>query len=275
MFDPPEIVKYSQTPASVLESPSHKEHALKMARQSIVLLKNTSNTLPLSKSIKKIVILGPNADNPISILGNYNGTPSTATTVYQGIRSKLPYTNVVYEKAVNFTNDTMLVYADVAQRYHIDGHDGFRAEYFGNRNLKGEPEVRYETTITHAWQEGEGVIGNIKATDFSARYTTTYSAGTERTITFEVEGDDGYRLMINGKEVLDAWTRNRWGAKQYKLTTEPGQSYQISLEFWQGDGKANIRLSAGNYQKTDTEALISRIKDADAIIFVGGISPPT
>ncbi|MES2277215.1 MAG: glycoside hydrolase family 3 C-terminal domain-containing protein [Bacteroidota bacterium] len=273
MFDPPAIVKYAQTPASVLESPAHQAHALKMARQSIVLLKNADHTLPLSKSIKKIVVLGPNADNPIAILGNYNGTPSAITTIYQGIKKKLPNAEVLYEKAINFTNDTMLVYADVANQYRIDGKQGFRAEYFNNRDLKGNPVIRHEDAIAHAWQEGEVVIGDIKARDFSARYSTTFSAINESAITFEVEGDDGYRLMIDGKEVLNAWARNRWGAQQYKLATQPGKSYQISLEFWQGDGKANIRLNAGNYKKTDAMALANRVKDADAIVFVGGISP--
>src|SRR5688572_17739628 len=69
MFDPPSIVTYAQTPSSVLESPAHKAHSLKMARQSIVLLKNQDNTLPLSKKVKKIAVLGPNADNAISVLG--------------------------------------------------------------------------------------------------------------------------------------------------------------------------------------------------------------
>ncbi|MCR8556508.1 glycoside hydrolase family 3 C-terminal domain-containing protein [Mucilaginibacter sp. BJC16-A38] len=273
MFDPPKMVKYAQTPASTLESPAHRELALKMARQAIVLLKNAGQTLPLSKSIKKVVVLGPNADNPIAILGNYNGIPSAVTTVFQGIRQKLPNAAVSYEKAVNFTNDTMLVYANVAQQYHTGGHQGFRAEYFNNRDLKGEPVVRYEDTVAHVWQEDEEVAGTIKARDFSARYSTTFSAHGEKAVTFEVEGDDGYRLLINGKEVLNAWTKNRWGAQQYHLDTAPGKTYQICLEFWQGDGKANIRLSAGNYQKTDEAALVSRIKDADAIIYVGGISP--
>src|SRR5687767_15321185 len=61
MFDPPSMVKYAQTPASVLEAPEHKAHALKMARQSIVLLRNENNTLPLSKKIKKLAVIGPNA----------------------------------------------------------------------------------------------------------------------------------------------------------------------------------------------------------------------
>ncbi|MGZ8541277.1 MAG: glycoside hydrolase family 3 protein, partial [Chitinophagaceae bacterium] len=81
MFDPVSQVKYAQTPVTVLESVPHKTHALKMARQSIVLLKNDKNTLPISKKIKKIAVVGPNADNRISVLGNYNGTPSEITTV--------------------------------------------------------------------------------------------------------------------------------------------------------------------------------------------------
>jgi len=117
------------------------------------------------------------------------------------------------------------------------------------------------------------VIGSINARDFSARYTTNFTATNGTETTFEVEGDDGYRLLVDGKEVLNAWTRNRWGAQQYRLKTEPGRSYQLTLEYWQGDGIANIRLSAGRYKKSDLAALAERVKDADAIIYVGGISP--
>ena len=272
MFDPIELVKYARTPSSELESEAHQEHALKMARQSIVLLKNAEQTLPLKKSVRKIVVVGPNADNAISILGNYNGTPSALTTVFAGIKAKLPNAEVVYEKAINFTNDTLLVYSDLGKYCSIDGKAGFRAEYFNNRELGGTAVVRHEDNLLHNWQEGEQVAGEIKARDFSARYTTNLRA-EGRSITFEVEGDDGYRFKVDGKEVLNTWTRNRWGALQYKLATEPGKSYEIVLEYWQGDGKGNVRLSAGNYQKTDIVALQDRVKDADAIIYVGGISP--
>lgn len=107
MFDPPSMVPFAQAGMDVLESPQHKAHSLKMARQSIVLLKNEHNTLPLSKQLKKIAVLGPNADNKISVLGNYNGTPSEIITALQGIKNKLSGTEVVYEKAVNFTNDSI------------------------------------------------------------------------------------------------------------------------------------------------------------------------
>ncbi len=141
MFDPPSVVKYAQTTSSVLESPEHKAHSLKMAQQSIVLLKNENNILPLSKKIKKIAVVGPNADNRIAVLGNYNGIPSDIVTALQGIKNKLGNNaEVLFERAINFTNDTLLMYADVSQQYSYEGKQGFKAEYYANKELKGEPK---------------------------------------------------------------------------------------------------------------------------------------
>ncbi|MXN93199.1 glycosyl hydrolase [Flavobacterium sp. Sd200] len=275
MFDPVSMVKYAQTPASVLESAAHKQHALKMAQQSMVLLKNENNTLPLSKKLKKIVVLGPNADNSIAILGNYNGIPSNLTTVLQGIKDKVGKdTQVVYEKAVNFTNNELLAYEDLSSQYSFEGKQGFKAEYFNNTKLSGTPEmVKQESKIDNFWQEGQLVTGSIKARDFSVRYTTNFKPVSSGNITFEMEADDGYRLIINGKTVLDAWSKNRWGAKTYDLKTVKGEVYNIQVEYWQGDGKANVRLSAGNFVKNNLKAVATKYKDADAFIFVGGISP--
>ncbi|TMI68905.1 MAG: glycosyl hydrolase [Bacteroidetes bacterium] len=274
MFDPVSMVKYAQTPASVLESPEHKAHSLKMARQSIVLLRNENNTLPLSKNIKKIAVLGPNADNSISVLGNYNGIPSNIVTALQGIKDKVPGAEIVYERAINFTNDTLLAYADVSSQYSFEGKQGFKAEYFNNKDLKGDPEAtRTESRLDNSWQEGEGVIGDIRANNFSARYTTNFTATKTGDITFEVEADDGYRFLVNDKEVLNAWQRNRWGARTYKLPTIKDSVYKLVMEYWQGEGKGNVRLRAGNFERTNFTALVDRIRSADVIIFAGGISP--
>ena len=275
MFDPPSIVKYAQTPASELESPAHKAHSLKMARQSIVLLKNENNLLPLSKKIKKIAVIGPNADNRISVLGNYNGIPSDIVTTLQGIKSKLSNdAEVIFERAVTFTNDTLLIYADVNNQYQWDGKPGFKAEYFNNKELKGEPEViRTEDNIDHSWQEGEAVVGNIRANNFSARYSTHFIAGEDGDITFELDGDDGYKLLVNDKEQINTWTRNRFGARTYKLNTKKDSVYKLVIEYFQAEGKANIKLRTGHFERTDFTALRNRIKAVDAIIYVGGISP--
>jgi beta-glucosidase len=89
MFDPPDMVKYAQIPASEIDSPAHRELALETARKSIVLLKNQKNILPLSKTIKTLAVIGPNADDVDSLLGNYNGYPTAPITPLAGIREKI------------------------------------------------------------------------------------------------------------------------------------------------------------------------------------------
>lgn len=275
MFDPDEMVKYAQTPASALEAPEHKAHALKMAQQSIVLLRNEKNTLPLSKKLKKVVVLGPNADNTIAILGNYNGIPSKVVSVLEGIKEKLGNNvNVVYEKAINFANDSMLVHKDINMSYQYDGKQGVKAEYFSNEKLESNPVLtQIEPEINHHWSEGQAPFPGMEATHYSARYTTNIVATRDEVMSFETEANDGYRVKINDSIVVDSWERNRWGSKQFNLPVKKGTSYKIEMTFRQSEGDATVKLKAGNYIRTDFKELSNRIKDADVIIFVGGISP--
>jgi beta-glucosidase len=275
MFDPVSMVKYAQTPETVLESADHKALALKMAQESIVLLKNENNTLPLKKTIKKIAVVGPNADNAIAVLGNYNGTPSQTISALQGIKNKLGNNvEIVYEKAVNFTDDTLHQYSDISNQLSWEGKKGFHAEYFNNMELKGEPvATRMEEDINHIWQEGQIVVNTLRANNFSARYSADFKAATTGDITFEVNADDGYRFLVDGKEVLNVWTRNRWGSRTYKLNTEANKTYRLVLETTQDAGGASVLFRSGRFARTNFTALVNRIKDADAIVFVGGISP--
>ncbi|MBL0180754.1 MAG: glycoside hydrolase family 3 C-terminal domain-containing protein [Chitinophagaceae bacterium] len=275
MFDPPSMVKYAQTPASSLEAPEHKAHALKMAQQSIVLLRNEKNALPLSKKIKKIVVIGPNADNRIAILGNYNGIPSKVVSVLEGIKEKLGgNTEVVYEKAINFTNDTLMIHKDITSLYTYDGRPGVKAEYFSNEKLEGSPVLtQIETEINHTWPEGQIPFPGMQSTHYSARYTTSITASKDETMSFETEANDGYRVKVNDSLVVDVWERNRWGSKQFNLPVKKGITYKIEMTFRQAEGDATVKLFAGNYVKTDFAALANRFKDADALVFVGGISP--
>lgn len=275
LFDPAEKVPFSRPSPSLLESKEHSDHALKMARQSIVLLKNQSNILPLSKSIKKIAVVGPNADNDIAILGNYNGIPTSRSTILQGIKKKLgANTEVVYEKAINFTDDTLLYYIDAYPWYSIDNMKGVKAEYYNNDSLAGKPAlVAYEKEIDHFWFEGQSPAANISPLYFSARYTTWLTADEDRVINYEIGGDDGYRLMVDDVIVEDAWTRNRWGPRQFELKIKKGERKKLVMEYFQRDGSAFVRLRAGQRKKTDFEALTKQLSDADAIIYVGGISP--
>ena len=106
MFDPPERVPYSQIPFSIVDSPAHRGMALEAARQSLVLLKNQGNRLPLDKNkIRSIAVIGPNADNTMVLEGNYQGTPAEPVSVLAGIRAAVPAeTTVRYAKGCGITN---------------------------------------------------------------------------------------------------------------------------------------------------------------------------
>ncbi len=271
LFDPPASVPFGTVGDEMLEAKKHGDHALKMARQSIVLLKNDNNTLPLSKQIRRIVLLGPNADNKISVLGNYNGIPTRVVSLLDGLKEKLGAgVDVIYEQAINFTNDTLMVFEDYATLFS----KGVKAEFFGNTALKGNPVLTTTLKeIDYFRTEGQAPVEGIGPNYFSTRYTAIIEAPETRTIHFEIAGDDGYRLFVNGELKIDSWERNRWGAKPFDLHVQKGQSYKIVVEHFQNEGNSSIYLRAGNYVKTDFAQLIQRTGNADAYIFAGGISP--
>ncbi|MBK6979204.1 MAG: glycoside hydrolase family 3 C-terminal domain-containing protein [Cytophagaceae bacterium] len=274
MFDSPDLVSYSKIPETALELPEHKALSLQLAQQSMVLLKNSKNTLPLKKSIKKIAVIGPNADNGIAILGNYNGLPSKLTTVLEGIKNKLgSEVEVMYEKAINYTNDTLFV-PDNKIVLTYDNQKGVLAEYYNNDSLGGNPVIsRREEGINNYWTDGKSPGDGVDKDHFSARYISYFVAEETDTLNFEAQGDDFYRVMIDRKVVINAWERNRWGARHIKVPVVKGRKYEIKVEFKQIEGNSLIRFFAGKYEKTNLAQLNDRVKDADAIIFVGGISP--
>src|SRR5262249_15663010 len=138
MLDPPELVKYAQIPFSENDSPAHRQLALKAARESIVLLKNEKQILPLKKDIRKLAVIGPNADGLEVLLRNYNGTPSKYVPPLQGIKSKVSTaTEVLYAPgALKIGSVTMPVPSSALSS---NGANGLRGEYFDNRELKGSP----------------------------------------------------------------------------------------------------------------------------------------
>ena len=113
MFDPPAQVPYTRIPIEVNDSPEHKAMAARAARESIVLLKNEGGCLPLGKDVKTIAVIGPNADDRMVLLGNYNGTPSSSVTPLEGIRAAAaPGTTVLYARGCHIRGSDTSGYAE-------------------------------------------------------------------------------------------------------------------------------------------------------------------
>ncbi len=268
MFDPDEMVPFAKTDVSVLESKEHKALALKMAQQSMVLLRNQNNLLPLSKSLKKIAVVGPNADDKSVLLANYYGYPSKITTVLEGIRAKAKG-DVIYLKGCNLIDNNVFKPDYQSHLFQFNGEEGFQAEYFQNVKFEGTPVlVRIEKKVDYQWGDGEMVADSLIAREMSVRWTGTYTPETSGEISFEIKGDDRCRLFVDGDKKVETDIKNSY----YTFNAEKGKAYKIVLEYWQHADNAEVSFDMGTFENASAETIASRVEEADVIIFVGGIS---
>lgn len=273
MFDPADKVPYSQLPMSTLEAPEHNALALKMARESIVLLKN-SGLLPLNKKIKKVAVIGPNADNRVAVLGNYNGYPSRIVSVLEGIKEKLgTAAEVLYLPGIGHTTDTLFTPDADSSFFTYEGQPGFGVQYFNNENLEGMPVASGSVNVLNSsFSQGQSPATGVALAHYSARYRSSFSVPADTTLQWQLEGDDGYRLYINDSLVADSWTESQ-GIRNIKWTARKGKNYKLVVEYRQNEDAASIRLQQGSYRKADMKAIAQQAAAADVIIYAGGISP--
>jgi beta-glucosidase len=276
MFDPVERVKYAQIPMSVVESAPHQAHALKMARESVVLLKNEKNTLPLRKNLKKIAVLGPNADNESVQLGNYNGFPTDIVTPLEGIKAKLGKdTEVTYVQGVDYASNTVYEPLDINKNLSYNGQRGFHAEYFKGTNLEGTPvATRQEDGLNRYLPNVKmEIVPGLPSENISARYVTTFTPEKTEQLALQITGDDGYRLFVDNKLVMDFWNGHGVSTNEHILNVTAGQKIELKIEYLQNVSRTILKFTGAHIVPMNAANILAKVKDADAIIFVGGISP--
>lgn len=272
MFDPPAQVAYAQIPASVIDSPAHRQLALRAAHESLVLLKNEHHQLPLSSSIKSLAVIGPNADEVGVLLGNYNGTPSHAVTALQGIRQRAGSgIKVEYVKGSTLTGLSDLTPIPTSA-LRSGGQPGLHGEYFSNQDLTGNPfAVRQDTQVDLNWARGNPVPG-LPVVHISARWTGELVAPVDGEYTLGARGDDGFRLYVNDQKVLDDWSEHAPDTRSYTVTLKAGQAVPIRLEYFQAEQGAEVALLWKQPGQNKYDDALAAAKRADAVIYVGGIS---
>ncbi len=267
-FDPDSLVHWTQIPMSVVASPEHKKLALQMAQESMVLLKN-DGILPL-KANQKIALVGPNAADSVMQWGNYNGYPTETATLLKALQAKVPH--LYYDAICDHTSDARL--ESTFQHCAIDGKPGFRATYWNNMDFSGQPanEVQQETPF-HFTTAGATVFApNVNLGSFSAKYQTTYTAPETETLTFAMQLQGAFAIYVNGQEVMHGL--NMKNDRIYQMEVEKGKTYDICILFRATEGDcASLFMDLGREKPKDFSAAIDSLKDYDAIIFAGGISP--
>ena len=235
LFDDPSLNPYNHISPDVVGCKAHQEIALEVARQSLVLLKNKGNILPLNpKKIRSIGVVGPNAAR--CEFGDYSGTPvNKPVTILEGIQQR-----VGNQVKINHAPWVSLVsgYEPVNKSFFPDG---IKAEYFNNADLQGTPRTRIEEEIYYdpANQPPDPFRSYAP---MSARWTGDLCPTVTGEYLFTLRTDDGCRMWIDGKQVIDAWVSRPAADDRAIVNLEAGKRYHIVIEYFDGGGEAFARL---------------------------------
>ena len=271
-MDDPKLVAWSQIPYSVMDSKEHRQLALDMAREAIVLLQNKDGVLPLRKGKERIAVIGPNADSEPMLWGNYNGVPNRSVSILQGIRNKQK--KVTWMKGCDLTSDLVnecLMASDCA----IGGRKGVRGTFWNNLKMEGKPDAtQYYTTPLAVTTAGMHQFApGIKLEGFSAKYETVFTAPADGEYVVKAEGTGHFEVWVNGerKKREHTW---RTADTETKIQAEAGKQYNIEVRYshvatWGSDLKLNIARQT----PIDYAAVAAQLKGVDKVIFVGGIAP--
>lgn len=272
LFDDPANNPFNSISPDVIGSKAHQAMALQAARESIVLLKNEHQILPLKKSgIKSIAVVGINANN--TEFGSYSGNPAgTAVSILQGIRAKVgENVRVIHVpwKAVNGL-----------EAYELIGKDffpgGLKAEYFTNLDLIGEAKVRMEDNIDLD-PANHPPDAFIPGTPLSVRWTGKIRTALTGNYSLGYLAHDGARLYINGKKIIDSWRRKFLQTTTAEYYFEAGKEYDIKVEYFSYRRESAARLF---WKSPETKQGIkdlfadaaSAVESADVVVAVLGIN---
>ncbi|MEZ5070112.1 MAG: xylan 1,4-beta-xylosidase [Bacteroidales bacterium] len=271
-MDPDSLVPWAQIPVSVLNNEEHRQLALDMARESMTLLQNRNDILPLSKKGKRIAVIGPNADDKPMLWGNYNGTPVRTISILDGIKTKLPERKILYDKGCDLVEDKVTL--SYFAQCEAAGKQGFFARYWNNPNREGEavttqqlPDpIKMTTAGQHEFASG------VRLEGFSAIYKTTFVPETTEEIVFKGGATGRFELLVNG-EPLIAYDNWRTLPTRIPFQVEAGESYEIEIRYAQlNNWQANLEFDLGREVDVDYGELIRKLEGIDLVVFVGGLS---
>jgi beta-glucosidase len=280
MFDPPERVAYARIPYDVLDQPSHRALAEDVTRASMVLLKN-EGVLPLSKELGTIAVIGPNADQWLMLLGNYNGIPADPVTPLRGIREAVPGTRVVYARGSELA-EGLPTYDVVPGRvlFTPDGQPGLRAEFYDGyepAEAGGALFTRVDSTLDAVWRDG-APRDDMDDDDFAVRWTGTIRPERTGEYRLGLLGTSRYRLFLEDSLVVESvyGYRNEYGDPRQRstdpLTLEAGQSYGIRVEAQESYGDAQVRLLWTEPDRDLQAEAVAAAAEADAVILFLGLT---
>jgi len=269
MFDPPEMVKYTQLSDAEIASPAHRELAHKVAQESMVLLKN-NGILPLAANTKSIAVVGPLADSARVLAGNYSGTPSKTITVLQGLQQQFKSSQVTFSEGTNFLRQESVIPAEMYSTE--DGQAGLTGEYFPNKEFKGPALVvrtdRY-INLESLPHDRDSLSQPSGLTDFSVRWTGYLTPNRSGDFRMFVSGYTN-RLWVDGKLIIDDLAPEG-SLPDPVVKLSQGKKYSLRLESVVQDDGGSV-LSWLPLISDPLATAVQQATQADVIIAVVGIT---
>jgi beta-glucosidase len=280
MFDPPEQVKYAQIPYSVVDSKEHQALALDAARKSIVLLKNDNDLLPLKKDIGTIAVIGPNADQWLMLLGNYNGVPSEAITPLRGIQDKVSRkTKVLFAQGSELAEGMPMFYTIPGEVLFTENKSGLKVDFFNNTDLTGAPLYStVDKNLDANWYD-KAPREDMDDDHFSVRWSGEIRPALSGTYQLGFISTCNTRLYIN--DSLAAKTiyhfRDEYGdprlRKSVPVKLEAGKKYKVVVEAIETFADAQVQLVWAAPKPDLKKNAIAAARQADVVVMCMGITP--
>jgi len=306
MFDPPERVPYADIPFSVNDSKAHRALALETTRKSMVLLKNEGGLLPLKKDLGTIAVIGPNADEVDVLLGNYNGFPGDPVTPLRGIREKVSdRTEVIFATGTALAEGLPALVSIPASALKPSGKlpgaggnleprpsrsrpdaprnppvgvvaqtgSGLTAEYFANREIRGEPlAVRTDQVVDFRWW-GEAPLPGLEPGQFSIRWTGTLHPPTTGRYAIGGKGLGEFQVFLNDSLMGAFSSEHEINTRWTDLDLTAGEPQEIRVEFRPRREDGAIQLVWAEPESDLRSAALEAAEQADAVVLVMGLSP--
>ena len=227
-FDDDSIVPWAQIPASILNCEKHRELAYRMAQQTMTLLQNNNNILPLSRKEKKIAVIGPNAADTVMLWGNYNGTPVRTISILDGIKTKLPGKRIFYDKGCDLVEDKAT--RSYFSQLSFEGKPGCKATYWNNPGREGDivTSARLTSPIKMTTAGQHEFASGVKLEGFSALFQAEFTPKVTQGLVLKGGATGHFELLVNGERVqmYDNW---RTLPSRIPYTFQAGKKYTIEI----------------------------------------------
>jgi beta-glucosidase len=228
---------YASIPATANDTREHDEVAHRMARESMVLLKNANNVLPLKKELRSIAVIGPTADSVIALRGNYFGNASKPITILQGIRDAVPLaTQVLFTEGCPIvTEDIALGEPIPAACFYTDeskSRHGLTATYFRSVFSTDRPSrTRVDANVDLNFPDQSSRDSLPYTEGVYAKWSGVLVPPASGDYQIGFTGKDSFRLTIDGKVVVDEWFGGNRRSAGEPIHFEKDKAVSVLVEY--------------------------------------------